>query len=248
VTAELEPVNEDSIKFPANEVLRNPSLFPAEQYYLATVDVTRKILGTEARPASHELWAEVRFPQHTFPEKEQLDRMLVLDKVNDPLDLGMLVQTARALGWRAGWMNYGTVDLYHDRAVRASRASTLWWPTRAGKWEDLREFLKEYELTPLVADIEPKDGVEGMNTRVGGNEGEPHGLKIWNWPAEAERKMPKRVALVVSSQYRGEWKENVPDDFLRVSVPMVDKVEMLRSPIVGGLLMYEVNRMLATEK
>lgn len=248
VTAELDPVNEDAIRFPANEVLRNADLFPAESYYLATVDVTRKILGTEARPTGHELWAEVPFPQHPFPEKEQLDRVLVLDKVNDPISLGMLVRTARALGWRAGWLNPGTVDLYNDKAVRTSRAATLWWPTKMGHWDDLKNFLDEYELTPIVADIEPKEGVEGLSTREEGNNGEPHGLKIWNWPAEVERKMPERVALVVSSLHRNLWKDEMPNDFLRVSMPTVSEANTLNSPIVGGLLMCEINRMLTAKE
>ncbi|RUS21305.1 hypothetical protein BC937DRAFT_93087 [Endogone sp. FLAS-F59071] len=247
VTAELDPVNEDAIKYPANEVLRNPDLFPAENYYLATIDVTRKILGTEARPAGHELWAEVPFPQHPFPEKKQLDRVLVLDKVNDPISLGMLVQTARALGWRAGWLNSGTVDLYHDKAVRGSLAATLWWPTKTGQWDDLRQFLDEYELTPMLADVERKNGVEELSTREEGKEGEPHGLKIWNWPAEVERKMPERVALVVSSLHPNLWKDEIPNDFLRVSVPTVD-ANRLSSPIAGGLLMYEINRILAAKE
>ncbi|KAF7732483.1 Myocyte-specific enhancer factor 2C [Apophysomyces ossiformis] len=231
VTVVKEPHDESVIKFPALQVIHNPDAFPADRYFAIDVDLTRRILGTASRPGRHEIFAEIPIPETKFPEKESVDRFLVFDHVNDPGNLGNLVRTAKGLGWNQGLITTGTCDLYNDKTIRASRALSLRWPHKLVPIRDLVEFLKAYDMTPIVADMIPSDSNRRMDlwsptkgTLGEGKMPEPNsGIWFWNFKGK-QQELPKRPALILSSEHKGV---QGLDDELRVSVPMTAGVESL---------------------
>ncbi|RUS34301.1 hypothetical protein BC938DRAFT_481369 [Jimgerdemannia flammicorona] len=241
ITAPLEPHNEEAILHPALTVLRDPDLLPAEKYYLTDINLTRKLLGTAARPSNHEIWAEIPYPRLSFPSNT--DRLLVLDQVNDANNFGSIVRTARALGWNAGWRLPGTIDLFNDQTVRTSRGLSLFWPALNGNWEALESYLEDHDFTPIIADMVPKRWPGGLSTEVGRGE-TPNGLRLWNF-GERKMELPKKIALVINSEHYPKFTSRIPEDYLRVAVPMTEGVESLGVTSVGVLLMAEFNRVMA---
>lgn len=58
---------------------------------------------------------------------ERVQRLLVLDQVQDPGNLGTLLRNAEALEWDAVFL-LGCCDPYNDKAIRAARGSTFQVP------------------------------------------------------------------------------------------------------------------------
>ncbi|KAI8340327.1 hypothetical protein BC941DRAFT_468591 [Chlamydoabsidia padenii] len=204
VTAEQTPHSEEAIKYPALQVLQNPDAFKAKYNYLVDVDLTRRILGTAARPGRHEIFAEIPIPPHPLPDK--LDRLLVLDHVNVPSTLGHLVRTGMGLGWNSGVIMTPTCDLYNIDTIRASRTSSLRWKYESVPVEGLLEFLKSHDMTPIVAETLP--------TQIPGDIWSPlyqddkqqvkvgSGPWLWNF-GDKQAELPKRPALILSSAHNG---------------------------------------------
>ncbi|CAO3623658.1 unnamed protein product [Cunninghamella echinulata] len=219
ITAEEAPFNESAIKFPANQVINNPNAFPADYYYLINIDLTRRILGTASKPNRHEIFAEIPIPKHNLPS-----------------NLGNLVRTGKALGWDSGVITTGTCDLYNDKTIRASRALSLLWKYEKVSIPELIPFLKEYDMTPVVADMLPTESKIKEETRVWSpRTGYYHeqsnpttvgsGLWFWNFKKNNNKPyLPKRPALILSSEHNGV---KGLDDEIRVSIPMINDVESI---------------------
>lgn len=58
------------------------------------------------------------------PEWNIVRRLLVLDRVQDPGNLGTLLRNAEALGWDALFL-MDCCDPYNDKAIRAARGATF---------------------------------------------------------------------------------------------------------------------------
>lgn len=55
---------------------------------------------------------------------DAVQRLLVLDRVQDPGNLGTLLRNAEGLGWDAVFL-MGCCDPHNDKAIRAARGSTF---------------------------------------------------------------------------------------------------------------------------
>ncbi|KAI8886607.1 alpha/beta knot, partial [Backusella circina FSU 941] len=237
VTAKLTPKDASEIQGPAASILRQPDIFPSKHYYLTDIDLTRRILGTHSKPGNHDIFAEVPFPKVEFP-KDNIDKWLVLDRINDPGNMGTLIRTARALGWNAGLISSTSCDVYNDKVIRASRALSLTWPHLNMPSDKLIGYLKDNDITPIIADMMPH-GDNDTNTWTMEN----NGLRFW-WDnkdnANKKVALPKKIALVLSSEHGGVKGLN---NELRVSIPMFHQVESLNVAIAGAILMSELNRL-----
>ncbi|ORZ08977.1 Alpha/beta knot methyltransferase [Absidia repens] len=253
VTAMKDPVKETNIKNPALDALRHPGIFNAQHNYLVEVDITRRILGTASRPGRHELFAEIPIPRCPLPPKEDVDRLLIFDDVKDPGNLGNLIRTGKALGWGSGVILNGTCDLYNDKTIRASRALSLQWNYATVPTFDLLDFLKSYDMTPLVADMMPSMNNNNNNNKTdlwspltGDYDHKTNpatvgsGPWLWNFKNK-EVKVPKRPALILSSEHKGV---RGLEDEIRISMPMTNNVESLNVASAGSLLMNELNRLI----
>ena len=66
-----------------------------------------------------------------MPEREDLrkkQRVLILDQISDPGNLGTLLRTALALGWEGVIVTPGTVDLFNEKALRAGKGAQFHLP------------------------------------------------------------------------------------------------------------------------
>ena len=141
-------------------------------------------------------------------------RILVLDAVQDPGNVGTIVRTAAALGATATLALPGTVDLWNAKVVRSSMGALFTHPAMACTTDDLRAFIGRVELTVWAAD-------------AGGE-------------ALGDTEPPARLAIVLGNEGNGlsPFTTEVAD--LTVGVPIAPGVESLNVAVSAGIFLHEL--------
>lgn len=96
---------------------------PCEEEIIAPLHVIKKITGLE-NPEG--IAATVSLPKPS--DLSDKKRVLVLDRVTDPGNMGTLIRTARALGFEGAYITPGCVDLFNEKALRAAKGATFSFP------------------------------------------------------------------------------------------------------------------------
>ncbi|CAG8806837.1 17334_t:CDS:1, partial [Dentiscutata erythropus] len=261
VAAPNKPKTKYEIQPPALDYLENPNRIVADNYYLMNIDMVRKILGSGAKPERHELVAEVNFPPIVFPPKEQMTKFLVLEKVNDPYDLGMLVRSAKALGWSGLYLTNKSGDVYNSFAQKVSKSHSLTWPYIYGSSEELCKFLYDNELKLLIAEP-PKQELQAIsqvfcksNNRISTctEELEQHddiiktSLLFWNSNTSdlSELKLPSRIALLLSRELKSGRRDNENSISIENEMRVGINAPFIDVPSAGSIIMWELNRITA---
>jgi len=142
-------------------------------------------------------------------------RVLAVEGVQDPGNLGTLTRTAVAFGWDTVALLPGTCDPFNDKAMRAARGATFRVDFVAfDSFDDLASAGRELNMELYAAEPSAKEDVD---------------------PERA--KAVAKACLVLGTEGQG-----LSDDALRackpVAIPMSGEMESLNVGIAGGVLMY----------
>ena len=142
--------------------------------------------------------------------------ILILDRLQDPGNLGTLIRTADAAGLQAIILLEPGVDPFDPKTVRGTMGSIFNIPfARTAKVEDFRPLLARQGYRLVGADA----------TR---------GQTVWDSQA-----LSGSVALVLGNEARGlseDLQQGLSD---YVSLPLHGQAESLNVAVAGGILMYE---------
>lgn len=130
----------------SNQSLLSANLH-ADEIYLVDEAIIKKISGLE-HPEG--ILAEVDMPEEST--LKHCKKLLVLDGISDPGNMGTLFRTACAFGWEGILLLANCCDPFNDKALRASKGAIFKLPYKHGNIETLK--LLSNELTPLCADLE----------------------------------------------------------------------------------------------
>ena len=206
---------------------------------LASTDLVRTPRGAEllellaarsvevatVSPADFESAAETDSPQgilaiaatptHTLAVLDTTDpaRILVLDAVQDPGNVGTIVRTAAGLGVTATVALPGTVDLWNAKVVRSAMGAHFLHPAFHTTWDELRLFLERSSV--------PLWGADARGT-----------------PATADA--PRRLALAVGNEGAGLTEPVRRYAERLVSLPLGNGIESLNVAVAASLLLYEL--------
>ncbi len=150
------------------------------------------------------------FPMPTEKPLSNEKSILVVDKVSDPGNLGTLFRSALALNFNAIVLMHGTVDPFNDKAIRASKGACFLLPFCYETESSLYKLMKEKNITGYLADMNGAD------------------IK------KVKFKTP--CALILSNEAKG--KQEWPEDFITIAIPMNKDVESLNVATSGSILMY----------
>jgi len=147
---------------------------------------------------------------------DSVARVLVLDAVQDPGNVGTILRTAAALGVDLTLALPGTVDLWNAKVVRGGMGAHFHHPCLTVTWDELDTFRRARHFALWGA------GAEGQ-------------------PVESVR-APERLALVVGNEGHGltaPARERVDQ---LVALPLASAVESLNVAVATGILLYLLRR------
>jgi TrmH family RNA methyltransferase len=155
------------------------------------------------------------FPTPQSPLPEVLGRVLILDDIRDPGNLGTILRTAAAAGVDAALLSPGCVDAYNPKALRA------------GMGAHFRLAVSELPWTGIAATC------EGLNIYLADMEGDvTYDQADWSSP----------WALIVGSEAHGASPEAMLLSRKRVFIPMSADAESLNAAVAAGILLFEAHR------
>ncbi len=149
-------------------------------------------------------------------KKELSNNILILDKIQDPGNLGALMRSAKAFSFDTIFLSDGCVDLYNDKAIRSSQGAIFKLNFIEG---DIVEFINK--LKELNYDVYSTNVVDGT-------------------PVSCVDSGNKK-ALILGNEGNGVSKE-VNDMKLKNLYIKMSGMESLNVAVAGSILMYELNK------
>ena len=155
-------------------------------------------------------------PARGFDDVESRDgmRVLLLDAVQDPGNVGTILRTAAALGVAATAALPGTVDLWNAKVVRSAMGAHFHHLCFASTWEAFDTFRSRTGISVWGADAA--------------------GVPLGSVP------VPARVALVVGNEGAGLSAETQRRAQQTIALPLSSGVESLNVAVATGILLYEM--------
>jgi TrmH family RNA methyltransferase len=153
-------------------------------------------------------------PLPRLPDKPK--RVLVLDNVRDPGNMGGVLRTAAASGVQVAVLSPGCADPYNPKALRSGMGAHFRIPVIEGTWEQIADYCKWLNVYLAAAD--------GTQT---------HDAVDWTKP----------WALVIGSEAHGVSDEaSQIENAQRVSIPMAAQTESLNAMVAGAVILFEAQR------
>ncbi|URE00359.1 SpoU rRNA Methylase family [Musa troglodytarum] len=158
--------------------------------------------------------------QRWFPSSH---RLLVLDGIQDPGNLGTLIRSAMAFKWDGAFLLPSCCDPFNEKALRASRGASFQLPVVSGTWSHLMTLKTKKKVKMLAG--HPGSSADGSNT----TRSLSHEL--------AESLAGEPLCLVLGSEGHGLSKQTVQACEL-VSIPMAGGFESLNVSVAGGIFLF----------
>jgi len=187
-----------------------PLPFPAKRKFLVSEPILKKIMGFSTPDP---VVAEVALP-HPSSLKDK-KKIIVLDQIADPGNVGTLLRTALGLGWDGVFFIYETADPFNDKAIRAARGAALFLSFAWGSWGDLMTLIQLNGINLYIAD-------------VAGN----------TISRDSSYKEP--LALLLGHETRGTSARG-KEIGEKISIPMTSRVESLNVAAAGAIFMYQIS-------
>ncbi|KAK7250631.1 hypothetical protein RIF29_33177 [Crotalaria pallida] len=149
-------------------------------------------------------------------------RILVLDGIQDPGNLGTLLRSAVAFRWDGVFLLPGCCDPFNEKALRASRGASFQLPIVSGCWNHLESLIEEFQMKLLAGHPDH----EGLGKRVS---------SLSSTLCDSVSDMP--LCLVLGSEGSGLSEKSLQACEL-VSIAMAGEYESLNVSVAGGIFLY----------
>jgi RNA methyltransferase, TrmH family len=182
----------------------------ADHYYVVTQEILKKMTGL-VEPEGY--LAEVSFKMK-LPKK--LEKVLILDGISDPGNLGTLFRTSVAFGFDAIFLLHHCVDPFNDKALRSTKGAIFHIPFFSYTEGEFLEMIKAHDLHLYQADLSG-NSIESQKVNL------PFGLIVGN-EAHGTSQFIKNIATAVT-------------------IPIDHKTESLNVAVASGIIMYHFKKL-----
>lgn len=143
------------------------------------------------------------------------NRLLLLDSVQDPGNLGTMIRTADAAGFDAVILGQGTVDLYNDKVIRSSQGSIFHLPIIQTDLSAEIDRLKASGVTIYASTLEQADPIDTIE-------------------------LADKMALMVGNEGNGVDARLLKQADHLVHIPIYGQAESLNVSVAAGIMMYHM--------
>ncbi|KAJ4964363.1 hypothetical protein NE237_024302 [Protea cynaroides] len=149
-------------------------------------------------------------------------RVLVLDGIQDPGNLGTLLRSAIAFRWDGVFLLPGCCDPFNDKVLRAARGASFQLPIVSGNWSHLQTLAIEFKMKLLAGHPEITTELRASSLLS---------QKLSDSLADSH------LCLVLGSEGLGLSDQSKQVCEL-VSIPMAGKFESLNVSVAGGIFLF----------
>ena len=152
-------------------------------------------------------------PMPTLPKKPQ--RVLILDNVRDPGNMGAMLRTAAAAGVEVVILSPGCADAYNPKALRSGMGAHFRIPTAEAPWHEITQYC------------------EGLNVYLTAGDGNLSYDSV-DWKSG--------WAVIIGSEAHGVGEKAETLAHKRIRIPMAAKTESLNAVVAAGVVLFEAAR------
>lgn len=145
-------------------------------------------------------------------------RLLILENLRDPGNLGTILRTAEAAGMDGVVLSLESVDVFNPKVIRSTMGAIYRMPFLYVP--DLEELLRELKQEGFVLYAAHLEGSKAYDAV----------------------KYAGRMALVVGNEANGLTRETADMADYRIRIPMEGQAESLNAAVAAAVLMYEAYR------
>lgn len=197
----------------------NEELLSHTDYILLSDSVFKKISDTVTPQGILAVVKQNEFTVEDIIERRNKERscIVVLDRLQDPGNLGTIVRTGEGAGITGIVMSNDSVDLYNPKVIRSTMGSVFRVPVAVVP--DLQDAIKKMKQNGIETYAAHLNGMEYQKGAFG-----------------------KDIALLIGNEAKGLSDEvSVMADKI-IKIPMEGKVESLNAAVATAILMYEARR------
>jgi len=152
-------------------------------------------------------------PYPNLPDNPQ--RVLILDAVREPGNMGTVLRTAGASGAEIVLLAPGCVDPYNPKVIRSGMGAHFRLPILEAKWYEIEGYC------------------ENLNIYLAAGEGEKRYFDV-DWK--------QAWALVIGNEAHGITDEARNLNATPISIPMANATESLNASIAAAVILFEAQR------
>lgn len=204
--------NVDILNLIIREDVEIPSHWNLDQLFI--VEVTQQV-AAEFSETEHSqgIFAHVKKPSMQDLEQASWTKLLLIDAVQDPGNVGTMIRTADAAGIDAVILGKGTADPYNPKTVRSTQGSIFHIPVITG---DLTEWI----------DISKEKGIP------------VYGTALQNAVLYHEVKKEGKFALIMGNEGAGIHEDLLAKTDKYVIIPILGQAESLNVAVATGIVLY----------
>ena len=169
--------------------------------YISSLDNHQKIMGICKK----------------IEEKELTNRIIILDGIQDPGNLGTIIRSAQAFNFDTIVLSLDTVDLYNSKVIRASQGLIF------------QENIITCDIKSFIKDIKDKG-----YTIIG--------TKVDNGTLVSDIKNISSLALIMGNEGNGVSAEVLDMCDLYAHIKMNENCESLNVGVATSIMMYELSK------
>ncbi|ALG49494.1 TrmH family RNA methyltransferase [Clostridium perfringens] len=205
-------VSIDSIIFTESFKEKNPDLFLKINENIKLIQMNEALLKQLCSTENPQGIVGVINMQNKELKSGEL--VVLVDKVQDPGNMGTIIRSAHAAGAAGIVMTKGTVDIYNDKTLRSTMGSIFYIPIVEDDSLDFVKSLKKEGYKLVVSSLQGKNNF-------------------------FEENLQGKVMIAVGNEGNGVSDEVYDIADIKVKIPMPGEAESLNVAVATSIMIYE---------
>jgi len=195
----------------------NPEITADAPMAVMSSGLFRKLSDTETPQGIMAIVKKRAYLEEEFfsPKPVAASNLIILDRLQDPGNIGTILRTADAAGFMGAILLKGTADIYSPKIVRAAAGSLFRLPVlMADTPEQVIRMLKQHKKNIICTT--------------------PNCSRFYY-----DIDMKEDAAVIIGNEGNGVCDEFMDHSDILIKIPMEGTIESLNAAVSAGILMYE---------